>query len=409
MSRTYFEKYAQLIVKKGVNVVEGEVVVISAPIESASFTKIVVKYAYEAGASQVVVNWIDDDLTKMRFEYEKLENFESTPEFVKIRSDYYDDLKACYIFLRGDNPDNLNDIDPEKISANAKSMYKAVENSSKLRMADKLKWTICGVPTKAWANKVFDNKPDSYEKLWVEILKTVRIDYDNPLAAWDSHLEMLSDSAKYLTSKGFEKIVFTNSLGTNLEVKMIDNHQWISGASVDPNGVDFVCNMPTEEIFCAPDRLNVNGKVYATKPLNYQGSLITEMYFEFKDGKVIDFDATQNKEVLAQMLDQDEGARMLGEVALVNHDSQISNSNILYYCTLFDENASCHLALGRAYPTCVKDSDKMDAKQMLECGLNDSSIHVDFMFGSEDMKIVGIKNEEEFVFFENGNFIKDLK
>ncbi len=250
------------------------------------------------------------------------------------------------------------------------------------------------------------SEEDAVNALWQAILFSVRVREDNdPVKEWEQHDKELLEHCDVLNSHQFKALHFENSKGTDLTVGLVKNHIWVGGGCSTPEGVFFNPNMPTEECFCMPDRNNVNGKVYASKPLNYAGKLVEDFWFEFKDGKVVDYGASNGREALTQLLDTDEGARHLGEVALISYDSPISNLNILFYNTLFDENASCHLALGRCYPENVAGGIEMSDEELLEVGGNNSMEHVDFMFGTSDMTVTGIKEDgSEVTVFANGNF-----
>ena len=274
-------------------------------------------------------------------------------------------------------------------------------------MTNEIQWNIISVPTLAWAKKVFPNVSDeeTVESLWKAIIYSVKADTENPVETWKNHLENLKKKMDYLNKKQFKKFIIKNSLGTDLTVQLPNRHLWASGKDTTKSGIDFVANIPTEEVFSMPYKYGVDGIVYASKPLNYGGTLIENFSLTFKDGKIIDFTAETGVEALKNLINTDEGAKYLGEIALVPYDSPISNSNILFYNTLFDENASCHLAIGQAYPSCIEEGDTLNKQQMEEAGMNDSLVHVDFMFGTKDLDIVGVDsfgNTEQI--FKNGNW-----
>ncbi len=399
------KNYAQLVVKMGQSVKSGQLVVLRVPTECREFAHYLVEYAYQAGAKKVYLEWSDDRVTRLKYEYEPLENFETVEEFQIMKYQYLIDNKASFISVSATDPENLKGIDPEKIMASTKASNKYLKFYSEAIMADHNKWTVISAPTKKWADKVFPNSEDSVAELWAAILKATRCDLQDPLKAWEKHVANLDHYAKVLNENEIKSLSFTSELGTDLTIELPKGYQFVSAGSTTPEGEVFIANMPTEEVFTLPHRHGANGVVYASKPLNYQGNLIEEFMLEFENGKVVKTDAKVGKEVLEQLVSVDEGASMLGEVALVSYDTPISLSNILFYNTLYDENASCHLALGRAYPTCLKDSEQMSEEELINAGVNDSAIHVDFMFGTREMKIVanlidGTSKE----IFEHGNF-----
>lgn len=404
------EKYAELILKKGVNVQQGQPVFITAPIEGAEFTRLVVKKAYELGAKNVHVHWDDDELTLFKYTYAPDEVLRHFPQWaVDLRESFADD-GAAFISIYASNPDLLKDIDPTRVAEASKAAGKALTKFRSDMMNDKLTWTVVSIPTKAWAEKIFpDESAENAEaRLWEEIIKMVRVDKDDPIQVWDEHNATLKNARERLNEKQYEKLILT-APGTNLEVGLPKGHIWHGGEAVSEKGIVFNPNLPTEEVFSMPHKYEVNGTVASTKPLHYGGSLIDEFTLTFKDGAVVDFSAKQGEDVLKHLLETDEGAKRLGEIALVPDESPISQSGIIFYNTLFDENASCHLALGKAYPTNIEGGSEMDETAMDEHGVNDSITHVDFMIGSAEMNIDGVKADgtKEAV-FRNGTWASDL-
>ncbi len=399
------KNYADLVVKMGQSVKEGQLVVLRVPTECREFAHYLVEYAYKAGAKKVYLEWNDDRITRLKYEYEPVENFEQVEEFQIMKYKYLIDNKASFISVSATDPENLKGIDAEKIMASTKASNKYLKFYSEAIMADHNKWTVISAPTKKWADKVFPNSEDSITKLWEAILKATRCDLEDPVAAWQEHVEKLDHYANVLNENEITSLTFKSELGTDLTIELPEKYQFVSAGSTTPEGEVFIANMPTEEVFTLPHRHGANGVVYASKPLNYQGNLIEEFMLEFKDGKVIKVDAKKGKDVLEQLVAVDEGASMLGEVALVSYDTPISLSNILFYNTLYDENASCHLALGRAYPTCLKESEGMTEEELRNAGVNDSAIHVDFMFGTREMVIMAnLADGSSKQIFDNGNF-----
>ncbi|MFD2209876.1 aminopeptidase [Virgibacillus halophilus] len=405
------EKYAELALKTGVNLQKGQALMINAPIEGADFTRLVAKKAWQLGAKDVHINWVDDELTLLKYEYAPEEVIADYPEWkVKLHDTFAEDGGAV-LNIRSTNPDLLKDIDPTRVAKANKAAAQALVNFRKYTMNDKITWSIISIPTADWAQKIFPDKSkkDAMESLWEAIIKIVRVDQEDPIKAWDKHNATLEKAREVLNKKNYHKLVF-KAPGTNLEMELPKGHIWKGGSAVSEKGITFNPNMPTEEVFSMPHKYGVNGTVSSTKPLNYGGSLIDNFSLTFKDGQVVDFKAEQGEEVLKHLLDSDEGSRRLGEVALVPHESPVSQSGLIFYNTLFDENASCHIALGKAYPTNLEGGSKMNAEELDKHGVNDSLNHVDFMIGSEKLDIEGIKADgtTEAV-FRNGTWALDVK
>lgn len=405
------EKYAELALRTGVNLQNNQALMINAPIEGAEFTKIVVRKAYEMGAKDVHINWVDDELTLLKFENAPEEVIASYPEWKVKLHDMYAEDGAAVLSIRSTNPDLLKDIDPFRIAKANKAGSEAMKNFRTYTMNDKITWSIISIPTGDWAQKIFPDKSreDAIESLWDAIVQIVRVDQDDPIAAWESHNKTLETAREVLNKKNYQKLIFT-APNTDLEIALPEGHVWKGGSAESEKGITFNPNMPTEEVFSLPHKYGVNGTVASTKPLNYGGSLIDNFSLTFKDGKVVDFQAEQGEETLKHLLDTDEGAQRLGEVALVPHESPVSQSGLIFYNTLFDENASCHIALGKAYPTNLKGGADMDADTLDKHGVNDSLTHVDFMIGSEKLDIDGVKQDgtTEAV-FRNGTWALDVK
>ena len=388
------EKYAELALKTGVNLQKGQALMINAPIEGADFTRIVVKKAYELGAKDVHINWSDDELSLLKFQNAPDEVIASFPDWRVQLHDMYAEDGAAVLSIRSTNPDLLKDIEPARVAKANKAAAEAMVNFRKYTMNDRIPWSIISIPSKDWAQKIFPDKTaeDAVESLWEAILKIVRVDQEDPIAAWDAHNETLRTAHEVLNDKNYKKLVFT-APGTGLELELPEGHIWKGGSAVAETGVTFNPNIPTEEVFSMPHKYGVNGTVSSTKPLNYGGSLIDNFSLTFKDGKVVDFKAEVGEEVLGHLLDSDEGARRLGEIALVPDESPVSQSGLIFYNTLFDENASCHIALGKAYPTNLKDGSSMNEEELDKHGVNDSLVHVDFMIGSKELDIDGVKQD----------------
>jgi len=405
------EKYAELALRTGVNLQKNQALMINAPIEGADFTRTVVRKAYDMGAKNVHINWVDDELTLLKYEHVSDEVLTDIPQWrVNMQNSFAED-GAAVLNIRSTNPDLLKDIDPGRVAKATKAASEAMKNFRQYTMNDKIAWSIISIPTGDWAQKIFPDKSkeDAMESLWDAIVKIVRIDQDDPVAAWEAHNATLKTAREVLNEKNYQKLIF-KAPGTDLDLELPQGHIWKGGAAETEGGVTFNPNMPTEEVFSLPHKYGVNGTVASTKPLNYGGSLIDNFSLTFKDGKVVDFKAEQGEDTLKHLLDTDEGARRLGEVALVPHESPVSQSGLVFYNTLFDENASCHIALGKAYPTNLEGGSAMDESQLDKHGVNDSLTHVDFMIGSEELDIDGVKSDgtTEAV-FRNGTWALNVK
>ena len=400
-------EYAKLCVKVGINLQKGQPLVINAPVEGAEFVRLVAKHAYAAGAKQVHVNWNDEALTKMKYENAPMEIFENFPKWYADGLEAFAEDGAGFLSIYSEDPELLKDIDPRKIATNNKSSSMALKKFRKYTMNDINSWCVISIPTKGWASRVFPevSEEKAMEKLWEAIFTATRMDTENPVKAWEDHLKNLEEKVNFLNKKKFKKLHYKSSNGTDLEVELPEGHIWAGGGGKNSKDVYFVANMPTDEVFTMPLRTGVNGVVYSTKPLNYGGNLIDNFKLTFENGKVVAFEAEEGHEVLKDLLALDEGAKYLGEVALVPYDSPISKSNIIFFNTLFDENASCHFAFGKAYPTNIEGGPDMTEEELKQAGVNDSLTHVDFMVGSKDLNIVGeTKDGTKIQIFENGNW-----
>lgn len=407
--RERIENFARLAVEFGVNVQKGEDVLITSPVESPELCRLITKAAYEKGARNVAIDWKDDELTRLTYEYQDQETLNEVADWKLAKLDYQiAKKKSNRISIHAEDPDLLNGLDSEKISEAIRENSKKTKDYVKYTMNDIVSWLVISVPTKKWAKKVFPDltEKEAYDKLWEVILDVSRVSesWQETKANWTKHIDNLDEKARFLNDHQFDKVHYKASNGTDLWVKLPKNHIWMSAGSTNEKGDRFIPNMPTEEVFTSPQYDGVDGRLVASKPLVYNGVVINGFEFEFKDGKVISFSAKEGEDTLREMLDSDEGSKFLGEIALVPYDSPISNSNILFYNTLFDENASCHFALGKAYPTTVKGASDLDDSQVRSLGLNDSLIHEDFMVGTEDLEITGYKDDKEFKIFEKGNW-----
>lgn len=401
-------KYAELLIKIGVNIQKGQTLVISSPIECAEFARLAQAEAYRAGAKEVVMRWVDEKSDKITYTMADDAIFDEVPDWLKLFFNHYSDTEAAFLHIAASDPSLMKDVDPKRIARQTKARSKALEHYRERQMSNKHVWCVASVPTLAWAKKVFPSLKDeeAVDALWSAIFKAVRADSPDPVEAWKQHAKNLHKRTGYLNNAQFKTLRYKNSLGTDLHITMPKNHVWYGGSEKSSKGYEVVMNMPTEEVFTLPHKSGANGKIVASLPLNYNGNLVKNFWFVFKDGLVVDYGAEEGLNTLKELVETDDGAKRLGEVALVPHDSPISNQRILFYNTLFDENASCHFALGKAYPSCIKGGEDMDKTALTTLGVNDSLIHVDFMVGSKDLEITGIKDDgTELAIFRNGNFV----
>lgn len=407
MDQKFLEKYARLVVKTGLNIQKGQILVINSPIECAEFTRLLGEVAFREGAKDVVVNWKDELFSKMRFTLAPEEIFDEFPDWQKEFYLSYVRQGAAFVSIAASDPELLKEVDHKRISRSQKASNTALKEYREKLMSNQNVWSVVSIPTKAWAKKVFPELAEekAVEELWSAIFKTVRVDQADPVSAWEEHKAHLKKSLDFLNGKKFKYLRYKNAAGTDLAVELPEEHLWLGGSEFTPEGREFIANMPTEEVFTLPKKDGVNGKVVSAKPLNVHGNLVDHFSLTFKDGKIVDFTAEQGYDTLKALIETDEGSHYLGEVALVPYDSPISNSKLLFYNTLFDENASCHLAIGKAYPVCIKNGENMDQATLEKLGVNDSLVHEDFMIGTEDLSIVGITaSGEEVPVFVNGNF-----
>lgn len=386
------QKYAELAVKVGVNVQPNQKVYLTCTIENTEVAHAIAAEAYKAGASNVIVKYVDSTLARLKYEHAPLAIFEEEPtHFANERIELANE-NACFISITGQDPDLLNGIDAAKIAANNKASGKVMRPFLQLAQADKISWTVLGAPTAGWAAKVFPNLPteEQIPALWEAIFKTMRIDNENHIEAWYAHEKTLTDKAAVLNDMHLKTLHYT-APGTDLTIGLPAKHLWVAAGSVNAKGTRFTANIPTEEVFSAAEKTAVNGFVSSTKPLSYGGTVIDDFKLTFENGRIIDVVAKQGEEVLRHLIDSDEAAKYIGEVALVPHPSPISQSGILYYTTLFDENAANHLAIGSAYAFNIDGGKEMTPEQLEAEGINQGPVHVDFMIGSGEMDIDGIK------------------
>ncbi|EPH85761.1 aminopeptidase PepS [Enterococcus faecalis 06-MB-S-10] len=401
------KKYARLIAETGVNVQDNHTVVLQISVDQAPLARLITEEAYRLGAAEVIVQWSDETIQREFLAHAATDRIENVPQYKIDQTDDWIAKGASRISVVSSNPDALAGVDAQRVAAFQAANGKALVNLRKATQANKVSWTVVAAASEGWAAKVFPELATSEEQvdaLWNEIFKTTRIYEENPVIAWNIHDKKLQEKAAELNEQQFTALHYT-APGTDLTIGLPKNHLWEGAGSYNARGEEFMANMPTEEVFTAPDSRRVDGYVSSTKPLSYAGTIISGMKFTFKDGKVVDFSAEQGEESLKNLLAIDEGAKHLGEVALVPDPSPISQSGLIFYNTLFDENASNHLAFGSAYAFNLQGGTEMSEEELAEAGLNRSQTHVDFMVGSDKMNIDGIKEDGTIVpVFRNGDW-----
>ncbi|MGL9965585.1 aminopeptidase PepS [Enterococcus sp. DIV1614a] len=401
------KKYARLIAETGVNVQDNHTVVLQISVDQAPLARLITEEAYRLGAAEVIVQWSDETIQREFLAHAATDRIENVPQYKIDQTDDWIAKGASRISVVSSNPDTLAGVDAQRVAAFQAANGKALVNLRKATQANKVSWTVVAAASEGWAAKVFPELATSEEQvdaLWNEIFKTTRIYEENPVIAWNIHDKKLQEKAAELNEQQFTALHYT-APGTDLTIGLPKNHLWEGAGSYNARGEEFMANMPTEEVFTAPDSRRVDGYVSSTKPLSYAGTIISGMKFTFKDGKVVDFSAEQGEEALKNLLAIDEGAKHLGEVALVPDPSPISQSGLIFYNTLFDENASNHLAFGSAYAFNLQGGTEMSEEELAEAGLNRSQTHVDFMVGSDKMNIDGIKEDGTIVpVFRNGDW-----
>ena len=409
MNKSLLKKYASLIINIGVNVQKNQDIYINCPVEAVEFGHLLAEEAYLKGARTVTLKWSDPYLSKLAYMYSSDEALEYVPDY---HIEYLKEIvekNGCVLSITSPDPEVLKDVDPNRIQKASRAMRSKTSFYSAHTMASKTQWCVAAYPNAVWAKKVFPtlDKEEGIEKLLEAILNASRVTETNdPVKEWELHINNLEKYSSVLNDYSFKELRFKNSLGTDLVVGLVDNHIWAGGKEPTDKGIIFAPNIPTEEVFTMPSSTKVNGTVVSTMPLNYNGRLIENFKLTFKDGKVVEHFAEKGMEDLTALLNVDEGSRGLGEVALISYNSPISNMGILFYNTLFDENASCHLALGNAYPMNLVGGTNMTKEELISHDVNTSIQHVDFMFGSSDLEVIGVtKDGKEVPVFKKGNFV----
>lgn len=405
MDNNVLRKYANLIAKVGANVQAGQEVIVRSSVEHPEFTAMVVEECYKLGAKEVTVDWSFTPISKLHYEHRTLETLSEVQDWEIERMKHRIKTLPVLIALNSADPDGMKGIDQEKVAKSRMATAKITKPYSD-QMADKYQWVIAAVPGKNWAKKIFPSETEevAMQKLWDAILYTSRVNED-PIDAWNKHNEDLAKRSEYLNSLGLKSLHYRSKNGTDLKVGLIDQGIFMGGGETSLMGTYFNPNIPTEEVFTSPMAGEAEGIVYSTKPLSYQGELIENFWVRFEKGVVVETGGEKNAHLLQKLISMDEGAKKLGECALVPFDSPINNTGILFYNTLFDENCCCHLALGRGFNMCIKDFEKYSFAECKAMGINDSTIHVDFMIGSADLQIDGItKDGKTVAIFRNGNW-----
>lgn len=403
------QQYAELLVKVGMNVQPKQPVFIRSSVETLELTHLIVEEAYHCGTSDVRVVYSDPTLKRLKFENESVEHFanhEIKSYDVEARMDYVK-RGAANLALISEDPDLMDGIDSQKLQAFQQQNARAFKGYMESVQKNQFPWVVAAFPSKAWAKRVYPelSVEEAYIKFIDEVFDIVRIDGNDPVENWRQHIANLSVYAQKLQQKNYHALHYVSE-GTDLTVGLAKNHIWEDATSyVNGKEQAFIANIPTEEVFTAPDRNRVDGYVTNKLPLSYNGTIIDQFKLMFKDGEIIDFSAEKGEAVLKDLINTDEGSRRLGEVALVPDDSPISNRNTIFYNTLFDENAACHLAIGSAYAFNIEGGTEMTVEEKIASGLNDSNVHVDFMIGSSDLTIYGIfEDGSKELVFENGNW-----
>ncbi len=406
MRKTQLKKYAKLLAKVGLNVKKGQSVFIGADLDQPEFVAMVVEECYKAGASEVYVEWSYQPVEKINAMNRTQESLSELKPWAKAKWEYKAKNYACRLFIESEDPDGMNGVDQQKMSAARRALFPQIK-PYRLALENKHQWCIAAVPGKAWAKKVFPNLPErkAVEEMWKVILKTSHADGKNPIQAWKEHNANLDARCSYLNALGLQYLEYKSANGTNLTVELNEDSIFCGGKEKTLQGRIFNPNIPTEEVFTTPKAGAAEGIVYSTKPLSYMGELIENFSLRFENGKVTEVKAEKGEALLKEMVSMDEGAGKLGECALIPFESPINQSGVLFYNTLFDENASCHLALGHGFNECLKGFEKYTDEECKKRGVNDSMIHVDFMMGSRDMDIVGVtKTGERVQIFKNGTW-----
>ena len=406
MKKSILREYARLIARTGVNVQPGQEVFIAADLDQPEFVKMLVDECYKCKAKKVVVDWSYQPLQKLHYRYRTLNTLSRLDNYEEARWQHYVDTIPCRIYLLSEDPDGLNGINQEKMAKSRQRLFPVIKKYRD-QIENKYQWCIAAVPGEAWAKKLFPElrKSQAVEKLWEAILSTSRALEGDPVANWEAHNRDMQARCAYLNSLHIRELRYKSANGTDFQVGMIPEAQFCGGSEKSLQGIVFNPNIPTEECFISPMRGKAEGIVYATKPLSYQGQLIDGFWIRFHEGKAVEWHAERNNELLTKLITMDDGSAYLGECALVPYDSPICQSGLLFYNTLFDENAACHLALGMGFADTIRDFEHKTLEECRALGVNDSMIHEDFMIGSADMSIDAVCEDGKTVpIFRSGSW-----
>jgi len=390
----HIQNYANLLVRRGINVQEGQEVVVQASVEQAAFARTCVQAAYEAGAGHVTVIWGDDAMTRMEYQNAPLSFFEHTPSWKREQLNSLADAGAAFLFIEGSDPDALAGIDPAKPALAARVRNQECDVFRHGLDFGHNVWCIAGAPVAAWARKVFPDAvsdDEACDQLWDAILLTAHATGDDAVVDWDAHDATFERNKARLNELALDALHYSSSNGTDLMLGLNAGHIWEGGSEVTSSGVRFSPNIPTEEVFSTPDRLRADGIVHSAMPLVHAGRVVRDFWLRFEEGRVVEYDAAEGREVLQQIIETDENSCRLGECALIAKDTPIRQTGLLFFDTLYDENASCHLALGMGFPECLEDGLSMDREALIAAGVNQSHTHVDFMIGADDLYVEGIR------------------
>lgn len=403
MKEKYY-KYAELLLKKGLCIKKKQPLVISAPIESIDFIRVLTEVACKLNVNDIYYDWYDDELKYTELKYYNIKDIKNSLFWNKKIHNEYAKKNAAFLFLTTSTTDIMKDIDPKKMKVASSHSLKTRNIYRKMQQENKINWCIAAVSTESFGKTVFNNEDNPKEKLWNTIFDICLINKENPIKEWETKIKENKRICQKLTKLNIKTLIYTNKLGTNLKVELSKNAIWCGGNS-NINNKELLVNIPSEEVFTTPNKYKTNGVVYCSKPLIHSGIMINDIFLEFKNGKVVNYDASSGKEELKNIIEFDSESSMLGEIALVDYNSKISNTNILFYETLFDENASCHIALGQGFKECLKNSFKLNNKELEKLGYNQSKNHIDIMIGTKDLDIKAITyDNKEIDIFKNGSF-----
>ncbi|MFP7493846.1 aminopeptidase [Terribacillus saccharophilus] len=405
--KEHLQNYAELAVRIGVNVQKDQLVVVHSDLENVTFARLIQTAAYEAGASTVVMDWTDEQSTQAFYTYAADESIDRFPDWQHARFKEWDEVGASYIHIISENFDVFKNVSPERISRFQKAFRAKLEDHYARIRSHQVRWCLLAVPSFSWAKKVFPqvSREEAVQSLWQSIISGTRADGTDPIRDWEEHDRAFESRKTFLNDHQFDALHFTNSQGTDFVVGLPKDHVFLGGRVKDKKGIPFFPNIPTEELFTAPHKGKVNGKLIVTKPLVYGGKIIHGVSLHFQDGRITAYDAASGKETLQHLIETDEGSCYLGEIALVSNHSPLSRADVLFYNTLFDENTACHIGIGNASPSNLRHGSSLSGQALMEAGLNTSLLLVNVVFGTEDMNVTGMKEGGmEFLLMKDGDF-----